>query len=87
MLWKISPLNITFLQFVGDHTDHNINTIDDKNMHHGFGSILVAQGNFSSESKKRKAVPRNKKQSWSTVDLKEGILIREYIPLDKPGLK
>ena len=56
-------------------------------MHHGLGSIVVANGNFSSESKQTKAVPRNKKQSWSTVDFNEGIQIREYIAPDKPALK
>ena len=44
-----------------------------KNTHHSLGSIVVANGNFSSESKQREAVPRNKKQSWSSVDFKESI--------------
>ena len=31
----------TFLQYVGDNTDHDTNTIDGKNTHHGLGSILL----------------------------------------------
>ena len=78
---------MAFLQFVGDNTDHNINTIDGKNTHHRLGSIVVVNGNLSTESIQRKAVPRNKKQSWSNVDFNEGIQIREYIAPDKPALK
>ena len=37
--------------------------------------------------KKRKTIPRNKKQSWSTTDFNKGIQIREYIAPEKPALK
>ena len=72
---------------MGDNTGHNISTINCKNTHHGLGSIVFANGSFSSEFKQRKAVPTNKKQSWSIVDFNEGIQIREYIAPDKPALK
>lgn len=62
---------IDILQFVGGQ--HWPMQSIKKNTHHSLGSIVVASGNFSSESKQREAVPRNKKQSWSTVDFKESI--------------
>ena len=41
-----------FYSLLGDNTDHNINIFDGKNIHHhGLGSIMVANANFSSESK------------------------------------
>ena len=55
----------TSLQFVGDNTDHNINT---SGTHQGLGPIVVDNGDFSGESKQKKTVPRNKKQISSTVD-------------------
>ena len=33
-----------FIQYVGDNTDHDINTIEGKNTHHGLGSIIVPNG-------------------------------------------
>ena len=56
-------------------------------MDHGLGSIVVANGNFSSESQQTKVVPRNKKRRWSTIDFNEGTQIREYIAPDKAALK
>ena len=67
----IYPPESTFLQFVGGQ--HWPMQSIKKNTHHSLRSIVVASGNFSSESKQREAVPRNKKQSWSTVDFKESI--------------
>ena len=43
----ICPYETTFLQFVGDNTDHDLATVDGKNMHHGLGSIATANGKFS----------------------------------------
>ena len=41
-----------FYSLLGDNSDHNINIYDGKNIHHhGLGSIMVANANFSSESK------------------------------------
>ena len=58
----ICPPETEFLQLVEDNTDHNINTIDGKNRDHDLGSIVVANGNFSSESQQTKVI-RSKKQS------------------------
>ena len=38
----ICPYETTFLQFVGDNTDHDLATVDKKNTHHGFGFIAIA---------------------------------------------
>ena len=38
----------TFIQYVGDNTDHDMNTIVGKNTHHGLGSIIVINSAFSS---------------------------------------
>ena len=32
----------SFIQHVGDNTDHDINTIDGKNTHQGLGSIVIS---------------------------------------------
>ena len=67
-----------FLQYVGDNTDHNMDTIDGKNTHHGLGSIIIANGSFGTKPLLRKDVPRNKKLNWSAVQNNEGIPILEY---------
>ena len=83
----ICPPETAFLQFVWDNTDHNINIVDSQNKHYGLGSIVVANGNSSSESKQRKPGPRNKKQSWPIVDFNESIRVRKYIAQDKRACK
>ena len=42
----ICPYETTLLQYVGDNTYHNLATVDGKNMHHGLGSIDIANGKF-----------------------------------------
>ena len=52
----------TYLQYVGDNTDHDTATIDGKNTHHGLGSISIANGKFSNFDTIRTPLPRVKKQ-------------------------
>ena len=63
----------TFLQYIGDNTDHNISTIDGKNAYHGLPSISVANRNFRKISVQRKVLPRDKKENWSSIASNEGI--------------
>ena len=67
-----------FIQYVGDNTDHDINTIDGKNTHHGLGSIIISNGSFGNQPIERNRVPRLSKQNWSTVTNNEGIPILEF---------
>ena len=56
----ICPYETTFLQFVGDNTDHDLATVDGKNAHHGLGSIAIANGKFSNSKFIRQAISRDK---------------------------
>ena len=56
------PPGTTYLQYVGDNTDHDTATIEDKNTHHGLGSIAIANGKFSNFDTRRTPLPRDKKQ-------------------------
>ena len=67
----------TFIQYVGDNTDHDMNTIVGKNTHHGLGSIIVINGAFSSIHVRKEKAPRNQKQNWVSVPNDEGIPIFE----------
>ena len=67
-----------FIQYVGDNTDHDINTIDGKNTHHGLGSIAVSNGRFGFDPTRRPCVPRMRRASWTTVPNNEGIPILDY---------
>ena len=65
----------SFVQFVGDNTDHDINTIDGKRTHHGLGSIMVFNGAFGFKPGYRKSIPRQARENWSSVVNNEGIPI------------
>ena len=74
----ICPYEITFLQFVGDNTDHDLATVDGKNMHHGLGSIATANCKFSYSKFIRQAISRDKEQNWSDIAFNKGIKIKQY---------
>lgn len=82
-----SPEGTTFIQYVGDNTDHDLATIDGKNTHHGLGSISIANGNFSNENYMRCTLPRDKKQKWSSIITNKGIPIKNYFHGDTSALK
>ena len=71
---------------VGDNTNHDKSTTDGKNTHHGLGSISIANGNFGQISLKRKALPRDKKENWSSITSNQGIIIKSYHHPDTPAL-
>ena len=66
----------TFLQYIGDNTDHNISTIDRKNTYHGLGSIPVANRNFYKINVQRKVLPRDKQENWLSIASNEGVPIK-----------
>ena len=80
------PQDTKLLQYVGDNTDHKISTIGGKNTHHGLGSISVANGNFGDISFQRKAISRDKKESWSSNASNRGIPIKSDHHQDTPIL-
>ena len=83
----ICPPETTFLQFVGDNTDHDLVTVDGKNTHHGLGSIAIANSTFSNSKIMRQTLPRDKKQSWSDITSMTGIKIKQYNPPDSPAIE
>ena len=82
----ICPPGTTYLQYVGDNTDHNTTTIDGTNTHHDFGGIAIANGKFSNYDTRRIPLPRDKKQRWSDTQSTQGIPIQNYHAPDKPAL-
>ena len=82
----ICPYETTFLQFVGDSTDHDLATVDGKNTHHGFGSIAIANVKFSNSKFILQAISCDKKQNWSYAASNKGIEIKEYNLPDVPAL-
>ena len=82
----VCPHGTTFLQFVGDNTDHDVATIDGKNTHHGLGSIAIANGAFSETNLQIKALPRDSKEKCSTIVTNEGIPIKQYHSPDMTAL-
>ena len=63
----ICPPGTTYLQYVGDNTDHDTATIDGKNTHHGLGSIAIANGKFSNFDTRRTPLLRDKKHRCSGI--------------------
>ena len=59
----VCPLGTTFMQYVGDNTDHDIATVDGKNTHHGLGSIAIANGVFADINNQRRPLPRDRKRN------------------------
>ena len=74
------------MQYAGDNTGLDSATIDGKNIHHGLGSIAVANGKFSNFDTRRTPLPRDKKQRWSDIQSTQGILIQNYYAPDKSVL-
>ena len=76
----LEALGSGFFQFVGDNTDHDLNTIDGKGTHHGLGSIVVTNGMFGNVNLNRTMtrIVRSKKQNWSSLPNNEGIPILSY---------
>ena len=52
----------SYLQYVGDNTDHDIATLDGNNTNHGFGSIASASGKFRNLNTRLTPLLREKKQ-------------------------
>ena len=52
----------TYLQYVGDNTDHDIATTFDENTHQDLGRIAIDRGRFSNLDTRRTPLPRKKKQ-------------------------
>ena len=61
-------------------------TIDDKNTHHGLGSIAIANGKFNNFDTRRTPLPRDTKHRWSDIHCTQGILIQNHHAPDKPAL-
>ena len=74
----ICPDGTELLQFVGDNTDHDLDTVDGKKTHHGLGSIAIANGKFTAKKIARSPVPRHKKENWSDIKSNEGIPKKTY---------
>ena len=68
------------------HIDHNASTTDGENTHYGLGSISIVNGNFGEISLQGKALPRDKKENWSSVTSNQGIPIKPYHHPDTPAL-
>ena len=83
----VCPLGTTFMQYVGDNTDHDIVTVDGKNTHHGLGSIAIANGVFADINNQRRPLPRDRKKKWSEIVLNEGIQIKQYHSPDTTALE
>ena len=83
----ICSYETTFLQFVGDAIDHDLATVDGKNMHHGLGSIAIANGKFSNSKTMRQAISRDKKQNWSDIVSNKGMEIKQCNSPDVPALE
>ena len=56
-------------------------------MHHGLGSIAIANGNFSDTIVTRKPVPRDKKVAWSSITSNQGIPTKVYVLPKTAALK
>ena len=82
----ICPSGTTYLQYVGDNTDHDTATIDGKNTRHGLGSIAIANRKFSNVDTRRIPLPRDKKKCWSEIQSTQGIPMQNYHEPDKPAL-
>ena len=82
----ICRYEITFLQLVGDNTDHDLANVNGKNMHHGLGSIAIANGKFSNSKFIWQAVLHDKKQTWSDIASNKGIEIKQYNSPDVAAL-
>ena len=69
----------SFLQYVSDTTDNDIATLDDKDTHHRFGSIAIANEEFTSASFNRQKIRRDKRQAWEDVKSNNGVKIIQYM--------
>ena len=75
---KISNEQVSLIQLVGDDTDHDLNTIDGKNTHHGLGSIVVINGDFSKIPYKKVSIPRAAKSNWASIPDNDAIPILNF---------
>ena len=55
-------------------------------MHHGLGSIAIANGKFSNSKTMRQAISRDKKQNWSDIASNKGMEIKQCSSPDVPAL-
>ena len=73
----------TFLQFVGDNTDHNLETVDGKNTHHGLVPLLLQIVNFQTQNLYGRLFHVTNLVRYSS---NKGIEIKEYNSSDVPAL-
>ena len=80
----------SFIQWVGDNIDHNINTIDGKDTFHGMGVIAVSTPTYGDVMHIRNSpstvVKRKNIVKAKSLVMKEGIPIKTYIFPSKSAL-
>ena len=59
---------MTYLQYVGDNTDHDVAIIDGKNTHHSLGNIAMTNRRFSNLNTRKTPLPEEKKQVLSDIE-------------------
>ena len=77
----LCPEGTTSIQLVGDNTDHDLATIDGKDIHPGLGSISIANENFISHTNKKK-LPRDRKDNWSNLNFDNQIKTSQFYSSD-----
>ena len=82
----ICPCETTFLQFVGNNTDHDLANFDGENTHHGLASIAIGNGKFSNSKFIGQAILREKKYNWSDIASNKGIERKQFNSPDVPAL-
>ena len=82
----ICPCETSFLQFVGNNTDHDLANFDGENTHHGLASIAITNGKFSNSEFIGQAILREKKYNCSDIASNKGIEIKQFNSPAVPSL-
>ena len=82
----ICPCETSFLQFVGNNTDHDLANFDGENTHHGLASIAITNGKFSNSKFIGQAILREKKYNCSDIASNKGIEIKQFNSPAVPSL-
>ena len=82
----ICPCENSFLQFVGNNTDHDLANFDGENTHHGLASIAITNGKFSNSKFIGQAILREKKYNCSDIASNKGIEIKQFNSPAVPSL-
>ena len=77
---------MTYLQYVGDNTDHDVAIIDGKNTHHSLGNIAMTNWRFSNLNTRKNLLPEEKKQVLSDIESTQVIPTKNYHAQGKPAL-